>query len=453
MNAGAPLISTSAPTRSLRPFLTAAFKAWQAAGIPFLVLRNHEQLPDSTSNDVDVLLSPGRLAEAERHLVTAARQAGYCLHHRVCFDPVSLFFHDPQTLHQIQVDLFQRLAWRGVPLMDVEAVLSRRMDRGLFAVPNPVDEAVLNLLIRLLYQGRVREKYRQGIFFVASAEPQTFRERLSEILGARAAAWIADRVRAADWAAIESRAGHWRLCVLGRALRRRPLACLRAWFSDMRRWGSRWWHPPGLLVVLLGPDGCGKSTVARMLLEAMRPTFQPDKSLLGHWKPEVFPLPHRARRAPTTRPHARPPRNLWCSWLVLLGHGVEYALGHQLVLRPILFRNGWVVMDRYHHDFFVDPKRYRLAPPPRWLLGWFRRLSEPDMVFVLDAPVEVLRQRKVEVTEEESHRQRNRYRQLAAELPNARVLDATQTPDRIVMQAVQAVLELLAQRLRDPYRA
>jgi hypothetical protein len=93
MNAGAPLTSTSAPTRSLRPFLTAAFKAWHAAGIPFLVLRNHEQLPDSTSNDVDVLLSPARLPEAERRLVAAARQAGYRLHHRVCFDPVSLFFH------------------------------------------------------------------------------------------------------------------------------------------------------------------------------------------------------------------------------------------------------------------------------------------------------------------------------------------------------------------------
>lgn len=446
MNPAVPPVGSPGSAPSLRPLLTAVFRAWRESGIEFVVLRNYQQLPDSTSNDVDVLVAPHSLSEAERRLVAAASRVGYRPHHRVCFDPVSHFFHHRDTLHQVQIDLFHRLAWRGVPLLDVESVLGRAVQRDLFAVPDPVDEAVLNLLIRLLYQGRVREKYRESIRTIAERRPDLFCARLAEAVGTRAARTLAGWASVGDWIAIESRFHGWRRNVICQALFRQPGGVLRAWVSDLKRFAARAWRPPGLLVVLLGPDGCGKSTVARLLFPAMSPTFQPDKSLLGHWKPEIFPLPHRRGRPPTAQPHGHAPRNRWLSLIVLLLHAVEYGLAHWCVIQPVRFRNGWVVMDRYHHDFFVDPRRYRLAPPPMLFLRMFRMVSDPDLVFVLDAPVEVLRRRKTEVPEEETRRQREAYLELAKRLPRTHVLDATQAPPVLVQQIVRVVLEHLAGR-------
>lgn len=433
----------------LRPLLEEAFRAWTEADLPFVVLRNHERLPDFTSNDVDVLVPPDRLGEAEMLLTRAAAATGYRHHHRAEFDPVSLFFHHAETWHQVQVDLFGRLAWRGVPLLETEAVLRRRQSRGTFAIPDPWDEAVLNLLVRLLYQGQVREKYREGIHRAAQNDAATFVRRLAEVLGQAAAAQITGWVLAREWRAIESRAWLWRLRLLAHALRTRPGTTLVGVGQDLRRLWRRWRRPPGLWVVLLGPDGCGKSAVAQELFVSFQPTFQPDKSLLVHWKPMVFPLPHRAARGPTTTPHARPPRSRHMSLLALALHWLEYALGYWMQFRPVLFRNGLVLMDRYHYDFEVDPRRYRLDVDAGRVQRWFRPLPQPDLVFLLDAPTEILRKRKTEVSEDETRRQQAAYRALAARLPQAHLVDASRPLPSVVDTVRQTILQHLLQRLKS----
>ena len=53
-------------------FITAAFGAWEQAAIPFVVLRNYENLPQATSNDIDVLVEPTRQRQAEQVLIQTA---------------------------------------------------------------------------------------------------------------------------------------------------------------------------------------------------------------------------------------------------------------------------------------------------------------------------------------------------------------------------------------------
>ena len=58
--------------QEISQLVTAVFRAWQQAGINWLVLRNYESLPESTTNDIDVLVGPGQLRQAEQALLAAA---------------------------------------------------------------------------------------------------------------------------------------------------------------------------------------------------------------------------------------------------------------------------------------------------------------------------------------------------------------------------------------------
>src|ERR1039457_4717404 len=93
--------------------VTAVFRAWQQAGIRFLVLRNYEGLPHFTTNDIDVLVSPEQLRQAEQALLRAAAQTGFRLHNRVQSAALALYLSSPQTNAQAHFDLRTSLEWRG----------------------------------------------------------------------------------------------------------------------------------------------------------------------------------------------------------------------------------------------------------------------------------------------------------------------------------------------------
>ena len=167
-----------------------------------------------------------------------------------------------------------------------------------------------------------------------------------------------------------------------------------------------------------------------------------------HWKPPLFSARRQAARGPATDPHGRPARNPAVSLCYFGFHWLEFLLGSHLRLRPITFRGGLVLIDRYYYDFFVDQRRYRLRVPQAVVrLGHFF-LKKPDLVVLLDAPAEVLQQRKQEVPLAETERQRAAYLALVRGLGNGRVVDATQPPEKVGADISRAILDFMAERTR-----
>ncbi len=443
MNATA---SASPAPRDLSELVTAVFERWRREAVEFLVLRNYENLPKDSTNDIDVLVSPRQLAAAERTLVEAARQTGYVLHNRAEFSPVSLFFHHPATQQQIQFDLFHSLKWRAFTLLTPEAVLKERVDRGLFAIPHPKHEAVISLLTRQIYRGYVRDKYKPTILAGVKENQAEVKAVLAEMFGENVAGNLTRGILEERWNVVELQTGAMRLQLVWRRLTRQPLTTAGSLLRDAGRLAGRLWHPPGIMIVLLGADGSGKSTVGTRFVEAMLGSFKPEKSFRGHWKPALVRRRGAGEAADVTDPHRRAPRGRLGSMLVLGCHWLEYLVGGCVRFLPVLFRNGLVLMDRYHYDFAVDPRRYRLQVSPTTVTWLFRLLPSPDLVFVLDAPAEVLRARKQEVTPEETRRQREAFRALATRLPNARLVDCSQPVEAVVRVLTGHALAYLAER-------
>ena len=127
---------------------------------------------------------------------------------------------------------------------------------------------------------------------------------------------------------------------------------------------------------------------------------------------------------------------------------LDYSLGYYARIRPALAKSTLVLFDRYFLDTLVDPRRYRYGGP-RWVLRLIWSLiPKPDLVILLDAPVEMLHARKQEVSRAETERQRWAYRNLIETIPTGHVVDAAQPVDRVATAAAAVVLGCLAARTR-----
>jgi thymidylate kinase len=225
---------------------------------------------------------------------------------------------------------------------------------------------------------------------------------------------LADLVRRDAWPALlaEGRAVAARLAredrigTLARGLGARVLRRLGRWIGPGR----------GLSVALLAPDGAGKSTLAARLAEG-------------------WPLPARTIYMglyPAGERSSGPPgfsflRRLAKQWGRWLGARVHQARGRL------------VIFDRHSYDALLPPR----TPLP-WHKRWrrfvlARACPSPDLVVVLDAPGKLLWSRKREHTPALLEQQRREYLRLAARLPRAAVVDASQSADA-VLRAATALL-------------
>ncbi len=428
--------------------VTAVFRAWNDAGIKFLVLRNYEQLPNFTSNDIDVLVAPAQIHHAEHTLVAAAQSAGFRLHNRAEFATLALYFSDPKTNLQAHFDLFTALKWRSFDFIGCERFLDRRRARDSFAVPASADEAVTNLLAFMIYTGRVKDKYKAAITAGFRAEAEAATQLLAETYGEAHAMEMVAAGAQEKWEDLESRTPALRRALILRQVFGKPFHTLNSFITDAARLARRFISPPGLTVVLCGADGSGKSTAGKAIVEGLSGTFSPQKGRFFHWKPALFSRKRQAGRGPATDPHGKPVRNSIASLGYFAFHWLEFFLGSHTVIRPVTFRGGLVLIDRYYYDFFVDQRRYRLRVPDFIVRLGHVFIKKPDLVLLLDAPAEVLQRRKQEVAPVETQRQCEAYRALMNGLPNGRIIAASQPAEKVAADINRTILEFLAERTK-----
>lgn len=187
--------------------------------------------------------------------------------------------------------------------------------------------------------------------------------------------------------------------------------------------------------MLVGPDGVGKTTLARALVELYEgPTgyfhFRPPvfADLMGEPTPEVSPAVDKS-----------PPRGFKpVGWLRLGKHVAQCWIGHLVSIRPALKKGALVIGDRWSYGYLVQPLAHRYYGPAWLAYLALRLLPRPDMVVNLTGSVEEIRHRKQELSEDAIRNELNLWPTL--KIPGLVSLSGDNEPHEIA----RAVLEKLA---------
>lgn len=433
---------SSGSSRTCEDFLSNLFGALDSNRVRYCVLHSWGELPRNLSSDLDIAVHPED-AEQLASVFLVLRGRGYRLVQVLNYSGGAYYFvffwFDGSVIRSAALDVIFEHRRGGLVVSSGETLVSGRRKQGMIWIPAPESEFSY-LLAKKTWKGRASA---QQVLRLKTLVEELGRSRAEDLAGELFLGNLRKRIVGAivsgqvNGIFTELRRQTWRTSLI-----RNPFKLLEYLLSDGVRRVRRWFQPTGLFIAILGPDGSGKSSLVQELIQAVGPAFR--RRRIFHWRPML--LWRRKTQVDTTQPHSRPPNGGWWSSARLVAHLLDYWLGYCLTMRPLLARSGLVVFDRYFHDMIADPKRYRFGGPPYLVRLVSRFVPKPDLVFILDAPVETIICRKQEVPLEELARQRQVYLQLATSFAHSRVIDSAAPRSRMIEETTEAVGDYLAQR-------
>jgi thymidylate kinase len=423
-------------------FLRQVFAALDRTAITYSLLRGFEELETPAgSSEIDLLVAPAHLPALAGALAAQGFVAlpawGHAPHH---------FFvaYNRATGAWLKLDVVTDLRYgkpfRTLRLDLLESCLRHRQRREFTFVLSPADEFFTLFLHCLLDKGNFRDARRERLVELRqqlksdAALGKQVAEYFERYL-APAMTWdtLAQALDAENWQTLLK----CRAAIARRLFWRNPVSS--AWryliAAVLRRikiisfaMGHR-----GLSVALLAPDGAGKSTLAKELTRDMY--LRGQLIYMGtNIEASTVGLPttrwlHRQLKASNGKLKKRSPNRLLLKALSFVNRLVEqwYRAGAAIYH---LMSGRLVVFDRYFYDSWIN-KRFN-TPWKRLRRTLFESICPtPDLVILLDAPGQLLFDRKHEHTPEWLEKQRRAYLALKDHLPQMRVIDATNQAEEV----------------------
>ena len=451
-----PISTTEAAFQALADGIVDRFEQHH---IPYCLLRNRDDIPKGLLYwaDIDFMVATG-IGAKRLYQMFADLQPAQMIPYRGVQD--SFFF--PVLDRFLRVDMYYGdPEYRSVPFAtNAEIIAGRWRDRGYMVAPLVYQPYVAGFS-KLLWGGEFPDRYAPMLGDVARRQPMDLHRILVSVFGNEMADELLMLAQNDQMLQTPDLSGRCRRALWAKALRTRPVHSLRGLAKQLVIAVLQRIHPMGLDVVVLGPDGSGKTSVCQAIvsMECRRIPFERAEYLglyhrilptLSSLASHISGQEVRLLSNPT-HPHDNPPHQPIVWFSKFLYYTVDEWISQMTWMRHKLARTNLLLHDRHLVELMIDARRYRFEG--RAILPHIiaRLAPRPDLVILLDAPAEVVHRRKQDLDMAEIARQRQEYRSLVAGLPNGRVVNGDQPLDDVVNDVLVVIADEARARTRKRY--
>lgn len=432
-----------------------------SANVRYCVLHNYEGLPTRIGNDLDIMIDSRNARFVFDTLVEVSQAGGWKLVRRIVRRGTRTMFLAMEVEGRqrfVHVDIADTLVVRRVVWGKATYILDNLRPYRNFCIPQPGCEAALAVR-GLLVEGTIREKYRESSARYVADDYPHFAGCLAGHFNPELVRQLGDLISRKEWQALVALAPRVRRNLLARALvLRGPTQFLRFLEFVIQRVQESF-RPTGLFLVLIGPDGSGKTTIAKALQEHLANTLFAGTWVLHRYFGVLPPLSSllrlgrdrgksSARNAPVSDGIRRDSgRSLKLSLFRALANVLYYMWDFLLFHVPLRRATGkgkLVIFDRYFYDHLIQPSYSRV---PRCLLrGILRIIPSPDLVVYLRSDAEQIHARKNELTVEEIREQSRGCELFLRHCTNGFTVETNGSIDETINAITAEICRVLSER-------
>lgn len=427
------------------------FNCLDECGIDYCIMRNAQEVAEGDAHDVDMCVRDSHMQEAETLLDKQAEHLGWKIHLKTgsasdlsnikCYN----YYYankETQQIYIVHIDVFPTFAWKGYELLSNDLLLKNTNRETIYHSIAPETEAVCNLFVRLLYNGKIKDKYKPMVYQTFVIKKAEVCELMKNFLSEKLAETVYDRVIQQDWNAINAMRTRIVSDVKKHTRRNLPMYVKYLLSKALRRSGA--------IIAFQGTDGSGKTTIINGIEKTLGNTFSNNTLNYYHWRPGFIKSEKRldahGNVVSNVQPHTAKPSNKIVSLAKLLLYTTDYILGYWLKVYWQAAQGHLVVFDRYYYDFYMDKLRYRLNIG-NWLISFCHHfIPDPDMTFILSGEAQKIQARKNELSVEEVERQISCLHQHMHQFANPVKIDVCQSISCVVFSVSQNILGFLNQK-------
>jgi len=461
--------------RLVGTFITQLFNNLENDKIDYCILRNYETLPNYPSYDLDILLTHNGLRHIERTLKRLIKQtpwrpyarkyhANHSVDYFLCYVgqsnqllTLNLEFMSKYVIHTR--GLFRNIELCAIP---TELIMANRRCYKEFWVPSESIE-VVHLFLELCLVGK--DKYWYKLFKKFNRNRKLVANLLVKLYGEKMGNYILKVLDIGSFNTIKS----LRLELLSYLVKYNKFTFYERFIHDITAILKRLktiLQPQGILVIFLGPDGTGKTTIA---------------DLTAHYFKRRYPLITRKHLA--NRPIILPSRYRQClkyelnsskfnqtltlnerlykdpsyyksviySTIRIFWHLLDHIFDFYLRLRRYCVKGALVICERYAYDYWAAFEKHAPKAPE-----WARKLiykfaPSPDIVIYLDTEAEEIFKRKQELSIEMIRSQINRYRFLVTTEKRVYQVNNNVTPETVLFHVAKIIIDYSMKRFLRNY--
>lgn len=433
------------------PITLSLFRLLNERKVRYCVLRNYEELPESTgSSDLDIYVALSD-HDAFIHVLTdvcietGAQLVSYkedkmCPQFTLCTYSSGL-----------QIDMHDGFAYhRACIYIDEEIITSNTFttSRGIKAL-SPEADGMMCFLKETLNNKRCRKEYCEKARKAIVGKDTEVTNRILKAFTPSVRSMIVDILSNGKFDETTIRNVGIAASNDLQSFASRSRYRLRQ-FSKLKRF----MHPLGYTIAFLGTDGSGKSTIIDAITPVLAEAFHKGV-YYEHMRPNYLPslavlTGRRSKDAPVeqcTNPHGGKQSGFFGSLLRISYYWLDYTYGYmrKIWIDKSVKNHVWI-FDRYFYDYVNDPQRACIRLP-KWLLRCYGLFVPiPDLVICLGTDPEKIHERKPELPIEEVDRQVKALKKFANNNSKAVWVDTGCSVEESVNQTMTAILKMMSKR-------